>query len=221
MVQRAGNNQPVSEVFLKGDHVISNCNRGDLVVKFKKAVVAIREKEGNITKVQVASELGCSRRQVSKNRGTLQQAVEELEAESPPPKFEANEEAECRLESGEGQFHHYPVVISTPLHWVPSKGWLYLVGKVSTTGMRKIFEKDLNRVTHSSKVDEGQVFMVSGFKKGDRITHSSKADEGRIFVVTGFKKAVDGDHPYYILAREERCETAVNCPFNPSKINRI
>ena len=63
--------------------------------------------------------------------------------------------------------------------------------------------------------------MVSGFKKDDRVTHSSKADQGRIFVVTGFKKAVDGEHPYYVLAREERCETTVNCPFNPSKINRI
>ena len=59
------------------------------------------------------------------------------------------------------------------------------------------------------------------FSEGDRITHSSKADDGRIFVVTGFKKAVDGDHPYYVLAYEEGAETAVNYPFNPSKINRI
>jgi len=59
------------------------------------------------------------------------------------------------------------------------------------------------------------------FSEGDRVTHSSKADEGRIFVVTGFKKAVDGDHPYYVLAYEEGAETAVKYPFNPSKINRI
>jgi hypothetical protein len=86
---------------------------------------------------------------------------------------------------------------------------------------RKVFEKELNRITHSSKVDEGEVFMVSEFKKGDRVTHSSKADEGRIFVVTGFKKAVDGDHPYYVLAYEEGCETAVNCPFNPSRLKKV
>jgi hypothetical protein len=114
-----------------------------LVAKFKEAVVAIREKEGNITKVQLARELGCSRKHVSENREALQQAVEELEAESPPPQFEANEEAEYRLEGGEGQFDHYQVVISKPLHWVPSQGWVYLVGKVGTTQMRRVFEKKL------------------------------------------------------------------------------
>ena len=119
------------------------CNRPDLVASFKKAVVAIREKGGNITKVQVARELGSSRKHVSENREALQQAVEELQAESPPPQFEANEEAEYRLEGGDGQFDHYAVVISKPLHWVPSKGWLYLVGKVGTTQMRKVLEKDL------------------------------------------------------------------------------
>ena len=123
--------------------VTSNCNRPDLVASFKKAVVAIWEKGGNITKVQLARELGCSRKHVSENREALQQAVEELETESPPPKFEANEEAECCLEGGDGQFDHYPVVISKPLHWVPSKGWLYLVCKVGTTQMRKVLEKDL------------------------------------------------------------------------------
>jgi hypothetical protein len=116
-----------------------------LVAKFKKAVVAIREKGGNITKAQVARELGSSRKQVSENRGTLQQAVEELEAESPPPKFEANEEAEYRLKGGDGQFDHYAVVISKPLHWVPSQGWLYLVSKVGTAEIRKVLENELKK----------------------------------------------------------------------------
>jgi hypothetical protein len=114
-----------------------------LVASFKKAVVAIREKGGNITKVQIARELGSSRKHVSENREALQRAVEELDAESPPPGFEANEEADYRLEGGDGQFEEYPVVISRPLHWVPSQGWLYLVGKVGTTEMRKVFEKEL------------------------------------------------------------------------------
>jgi uncharacterized membrane protein len=54
-----------------------------LVAKFKEAVVAIREKGGNITKAQLASELGCTRKDVSENREVLQRAIEELEAQSP------------------------------------------------------------------------------------------------------------------------------------------
>jgi len=140
------------------------CNRPDLVAKFKEAVVAIREKGGNITKVQLARELSCSRKHVSENRDALELAIEELEAESPPPEFEANEEAECRLEGGEGQFDYYPVVISRPLHWVPSKGWLYLVGKVGTTQMRRVFEKKLiKRVKYvQSRKPEKNIERVFG-----------------------------------------------------------
>jgi len=39
--------------------------------------------------------------------------------------------------------------------------------------------------------------------------------------VSGFKDAVDGDYPYYVLAFEEGCETAVNCQFNPSKLKKL
>ena len=110
-----------------------------MVANFRKAVVAIREKAGNITKAQVARELGCSRKHVSENREALQQAIEELQTESPPPEFEANEEAEYCLEGGDGQFEEYPVVISKPLHWIPDRGWLYLVRKVGTTDSRRVF----------------------------------------------------------------------------------
>jgi biotin operon repressor len=54
-----------------------------LVAKFKEAVVAISEKGGNITKAQLARELGCTRKDVSENREALQLAIEELQAESP------------------------------------------------------------------------------------------------------------------------------------------
>ena len=59
------------------------------------------------------------------------------------------------------------------------------------------------------------------FSEGDRVTHPSRADEGRVFIVSGFKDAVDGDYPYYVLAFEEGCETAVNCQFNPSKLKKL
>ena len=71
--ERAGDKQASGEI-------TNNCNQPDLVAKFKEAVVAIREKGGNITKAQLASELGCTRKDVSENRDALQQAVEELEA---------------------------------------------------------------------------------------------------------------------------------------------
>jgi hypothetical protein len=134
------------------------------VASFKKAVVAIWEKGGNITKVQLARELSCSRKHVSENREALQQAVEELETESPPPKFEANEEAECRLEGGEGQFEEYPVVISRPLHYIPSQGWLYLVCKFGTTQIKKVFEKKLiKRVKYvQSRKPEKNIERVFG-----------------------------------------------------------
>ena len=51
-----------------------------MIASFKKAVVAIREKGGNITKAQLASELGCTRKDVSENYEALQRAIEELEA---------------------------------------------------------------------------------------------------------------------------------------------
>jgi uncharacterized membrane protein len=69
----AGDNQASGEI-------TSNCNQPDLVASLKKAVVAIREKGGNITKAQMASELGCTRKDVSENYEALQRAIEELEA---------------------------------------------------------------------------------------------------------------------------------------------
>ena len=82
----------------------------------------------------------------------------------------------------------------------------------------------LKTLHHQEQPQEGAGDKQSSgeaFSEGDRVTHSSKADEGRVFIVSGFKDAIDGDYPYYVLAFEEGCKTAVNCQFNPSKLKKL
>ena len=90
--------------------------------------------------------------------------------------------------------------------------------------LHRPFTKSSQTLHHQEQPQEGAGDnQASGeaFSEGDRVTHSSRADEGRVFIVSGLKEAVDGDCPYYVLAFEEGCETAVNCQFNPSKLKKL
>ena len=91
-------------------------------------------------------------------------------------------------------------------------------------GLHQVFTRSSPGLHHQQQPQEGAGDnQASGeaFSEGDRVTHSSRADEGRVFIVSGLKEAVDGDCPYYVLAFEEGCETAVNCQFNPSKLKKL
>ena len=90
--------------------------------------------------------------------------------------------------------------------------------------LHKVFTRSSQGLHHQQQPQkEAGDNQASGeaFSEGDRVTHSSRADEGRVFIVSGLKEAVDGDCPYYVLAFEEGCETAVNCQFNPSKLKKL